>query len=115
MHINEIDQNDNPILDSDGKTIPVVAWRGLQSSLLAHEMGHILMDPQSGKGNYIDHYCQDLGITCPQGYLMSGGGFTNKTFLRVPQMDKSIGYSPLPLIEKGQCEALIHHPLVSRR
>jgi len=112
LHINEVDQNDNPILDSKGKPIPVVAFRGFQSALLAHEIGHILMDPQSGRGVYIDHYCQDLGVTCPEGYLMSGGGFTNKTFLRVPEMDRPIGYSPLPVVERGQCETMIHNPLV---
>jgi hypothetical protein len=44
---------------------------------------------------------------------MSGGGFKDKTYLNVPEMKTPIGYSPLPLVEKAQCNALIHHPLVS--
>jgi hypothetical protein len=112
FHENESYTDGSAVLDSNGKPIAIQAFRGLQSSLLAHEMGHILMDPQNGLGTYIDHYCQDLGVTCPRGYLMSSGGFSDKTYLRVPQMDIPIGYSPLPTVEKGQCEALIRHPLV---
>jgi hypothetical protein len=113
MHINEVDENGKTVLDDWGNPIPVIAWRGLQSSLLAHEMGHILMETQDGKPGYIDHFCPELGVTCPQGYLMSGGGFTDKTYLSVPDMKTPIGYSTLPLVEKTQCNALIHHPLVT--
>ena len=44
--------------------------------------------------------------------LMSPGGYNDRTYLRVPQMDTPIGYSPLAKVEPEQCAALIRHPLV---
>jgi hypothetical protein len=89
-----------------------IAWKSYQSSLLAHEMGHILMETQTGVGTFIDHFCPQLGTTCPTNYLMTAGGSGDHVYLRVPQMDTPIGYSPLPKVEPLQCEMLKHHPLV---
>jgi hypothetical protein len=89
-----------------------VAFRSYESTLLAHEMGHILMEVQDGKGEYIDHYCPGAKKQCGPDMMMSPGGYNDRVYLRVPQMDTPIGYSPLAKVESAQCEALKRHPLV---
>jgi hypothetical protein len=94
----------------DGKLRSASAFK---SSLLAHELGHILMDPQSKETHsiYTDHFCPDINDFCPRSNLMSGGGYTNYEF-KLGFFKK--GYSPLPNLEKGQCDLLTQHYLVKR-
>jgi hypothetical protein len=82
-------------------------------SLLAHELGHILMDPQRKETHrvYTDHYCPDINDFCPRSNLMSGGGYPNYEF-KMGVFKK--GYSPLPNLEQGQCDLLIRHNLVKK-
>lgn len=81
------------------------------SSLLAHELGHIVLESQ-GKGEYHDHFCPAFGETCKKDYVMSGGGSSEFEVLGAPKFKKVVGYSPLPLVDPVQCQNLIRHPLV---
>lgn len=78
-------------------------------SLLAHELGHILLEEQSGEEAFQDHRCPELGTYCPPDHLMKPGSYVNKVFYDGPEFRQVIGHSPLPRIEERQCEVLRAH------
>jgi hypothetical protein len=108
LHINSTTQK-----DKSGKPVVLEGWRNQSSALFAHEMGHVLMEKQDGTGNFRDHYCFGLGDYCPQGYLMSAGGFNDRIFLDQKTLTQPIGYTALPTIDTVQCQMLLESPLVS--
>jgi hypothetical protein len=109
------------LLRSEGKVLkfpdPVThqiraAYAEYHSSLLAHELGHILLEAQDGKGSYVDHYCPGARDACPDDNLMTGGGYADFRALRAPSFKKVELYSPLAPLEPEQCELLARHPLL---
>ena len=105
--------NDPTHKTANGKYVVLEAWQNQDSALFAHEMGHVLMEKQDGTPPFRDHYCFDLNEYCPEGYLMSGGGFDDRIFLDPKDMKTPIGYTALPKIDAVQCEMLKQSPLVS--
>lgn len=96
---------------------PLITFRS-HDALLAHELGHILLETQKPDMDdiYIDHYCPDYGDSCESEFLMAPGG-ANDTVQY--QRDESGNLNPtlyhsLPKIEPTQCEALLEHPSISR-
>jgi hypothetical protein len=88
------------------------AWNDRHSSLLAHELGHILMEDQQT----FNHQCpgERDGI-CPFENLMSSGGSIEKVYLQSPQFKKVLGYTPLPTVTLRHCQNLVRHPWVRAR
>ena len=92
---------------------------GHQLSLLAHEMGHILADPQRPGLNdmYIDHYCPEKEMSCDTQNLMSTGG--TPEFRIYPLENRRgtypIGFSALPYLENAQCQSVLAHELIKKR
>jgi hypothetical protein len=85
--------------------------------LLAHELGHILLETQTKENtadSYKDHYCPGLNDYCPQTHLMSSGGADERIYYKAPALKKIIGYTELPQVDLVQCEALKNHPLVKK-
>lgn len=94
---------------------PLVTIR-THDTLLAHELGHILLETQKpGLDDiYIDHYCPDTGDACEPEYLMSAGGAKDAIQYQ-RQSDGTLVpslYHKIPLVEPSQCEALVSHPSV---
>jgi hypothetical protein len=108
MHINDPNHK-----GPNGKPIVIEGWRDQSSALFAHEMGHVLMEKQDGAPPFKDHFCFGINQYCPQGYLMSGGGFDDRIFLDPKDLKTPIGYTPLPIIDTVQCEMLKQNPLVT--
>lgn len=79
-------------------------------SLLAHELGHILLEEQIGE-LYRDHFCESIGDYCKRDNLMSAGGNPDNVWKKL-KSGKIIGYDLLPQIDKRQCEVLRRHPLL---
>lgn len=83
------------------------------SSLLAHELGHFLLETQlDSPQSYHDHFCPSLGADCPENYLMTAGGYQDKIHSQHGLFSKRVRYSPLPKLDATQCEALVNHPKV---
>lgn len=86
------------------------------NTLLAHELGHILLETQKpGLDDiYIDHYCPDEGDTCGENFLMAAG--SNPDWIQFQRNSSGelepILYQGMPMIEASQCEALASHPSV---
>jgi hypothetical protein len=85
------------------------AWTTLQSTLLAHELGHILMEDM----RTLDHGC--LGEPhnqCPRTNLMSAGGSDFAVYFKAPQFKEVLGYTPLPDVNTYQCDLLRKSPQI---
>lgn len=108
-----------PIEGDEGveEAAPVVTEQYLEyhSSLLAHELGHILMEHQDGVTDFYDHYCPKYHTACPRDNLMTSGGYIDWTDLRAPHFTQPSGYSPLPNLEAEQCELLKNNPLITAK
>jgi len=106
--------NDPTRKTPDGKKVVLQGWRNQSSSLFAHEMGHVLAEKQDGtEPSFKDHFCFGINEYCPEGYLMSGGGFDDRIFLDPKDLKTPIGYSALPKMDSVQCEMLKQSPLVT--
>lgn len=83
-------------------------------SLLAHELGHILLEGQT-KANtnnqFKDHYCESISASCSRGNLMSGGGNEDAVVTDLTS-GEVIGYDPLPELDARQCQLLKNHVLL---
>ena len=94
-----------------------ILLKGFQrnSSLLAHELGHILFEPQSGEThkNYIDHYCPGVNDFCPDTNVLTAGGYEDYIYVDPEREKKVIGFSKLPEVEEEQCEVFRNHPKVT--
>ena len=99
----------------EGKTIkyPPLWAKAISysSSLLAHELGHILLEDLSAS-EYRDHYCQGVHSDCPADNLMTAGGYQDNVYFSAKYPDEIAGYSPLPRLESAQCVALKNNRLV---
>ncbi|MGZ3697133.1 MAG: hypothetical protein ACXVCH_03480 [Bdellovibrionota bacterium] len=82
-------------------------YRAYHSSLLAHELGHILLEEQDGSGDYHDHYCTGIHARCPEENLMTAGGYEDRVYYDSGALGKVVGNSPLPALEKAQCGILL--------
>jgi hypothetical protein len=100
------------IVEPQNRSHVLKAWREYSTYLMAHEMGHILLETQTAEQSYVDHLCPALGETCPMTHLMSAGGYDEKRFLNPSNKKDVIGFSPLPQIDQAQCARLKTHPLV---
>jgi hypothetical protein len=95
-------EDESPIqLDEQGRP-----YREYHSSLMAHELGHILLSENDASRGYKDHWCPGADTACPGDNLMTGGGYADRIWLSPSDYRKVIGYSPLPELEKAQCEIL---------
>jgi len=76
-----------------------------ESSVLAHEIGHLLMnfDILDKNGNYISHACPGVRDYCPRTNFLSSGGAEDLMTYSNGQIQS---YSPLAQIEPKQCEIL---------
>lgn len=83
-------------------------FRNRRSTLLAHELGHLLLDPQTPQpgDSFIDHYCPGIDDHCPGDNLMSSGGYQDRIFFRSSKRKKVIGYDLYPKITTEQCQVL---------
>jgi hypothetical protein len=83
-------------------------------SLLAHELGHLVLEGQHPEGgNYHDHWCDGVPAYCDFDNLMSAGGNPDKIW-RDAQTGRITGYDALPALDQRQCDLLISHPLVKK-
>ena len=89
-------------------------WNTWNTPLLTHELGHILLESQDGKGGYTDHYCPDTNTYCASDFLMAAGGSKEQIFVE-PGTATAIGFAPLPKVDIKQCSTLINHPLINRQ
>lgn len=103
--------------DSRGKLLKnaIVRYRVVSSNwtLLAHELGHILLNVPQDLEDYKFHYCPDKGDFCDLDNLMSPGGDPAEEYLH-PTENKVIGWTALPQLEPGQCALFESHPQVER-
>lgn len=104
------------ILDSDiwakkKKRVYKYSIEVYHHSLLAHELGHILLETQDPKISYKDHFCPGLNDFCEKDNLMSSGGSEDIIYFDIKKK-KRLGYSALPQVEPEQCAALVSHPKV---
>ncbi len=103
------------IPDPDNRTETLYRYQERHSTLLTHELGHFLLEPQTPETHefYTDHFCPGLNEVCPKSNVMSPGGYTDYVFYDRFNRRKT-GYSPLPNIEEAQCEVFLNHPKVIR-
>ncbi len=79
------------------------AWKSLQSALLAHELGHILIEDRTNT----NHRCaNESDGYCTRENLMSEGGPTYEVHLKIPGFREILGYTPLPRVNDYQCQVL---------
>ncbi len=99
------------------KPVYLYGFKERHSSLLAHEIGHILLETQTSATTheYKDHHCPGLNDYCPSDYLMSGGGAEEREFYKPPNFKKIIGYTSIPKLDLVQCEQLKNHSLVQKK
>lgn len=83
-------------------------------SLLAHELGHLVLEGQRpADGGYRDHWCMERMDYCGSDNLMSSGGNDDRLWLD-PKTRKIKAYDPSPLIDQLQCQELLNHPYLIR-
>lgn len=88
------------------------------STLIAHEIGHLLMNFEllDKDGNPISHACPGKHDYCPRENLMSAGGSAEYVAYEITPRGpgRRLGYSPAAEIEPEQCAMLKANPLVHR-
>ena len=83
-------------------------------SLMAHEIGHLLLEAYDPVKNwYGDHWCPTLNDSCPDGFLMSAGGNDDNSYT-VPNKNKVLGYDALPKLDAIQCDRLLNSSFIRR-
>lgn len=82
-------------------------------SLLAHEIGHQILEDQTPEQGYRDHWCEAQDGYCDFGNLMSGGGNPDMIWKHI--IDGSVGgFDKLPTMDAVQCQQLLRHPLLKK-
>ncbi len=87
----------------------VAGWTKPASDLLAHELGHILMEDLTT----FNHGCiGEPNNACPRSNLMSNGGSDLSVYYVPPKFKDVLGYTPLPQVNDHQCDLLRKHDAV---
>lgn len=82
-------------------------------SLLAHEIGHQVLEGQNPVHGYKDHWCDGISDSCPIENLMTAGGNQDRIWINSSK-NKTEGFDFLPKLDKRQCDLLINHHLIKK-